>query len=281
MQHPDVVAWGNVELGQVDPSDSLYDYRILAEGDSWFSLGAIPTSNLLLSMQTDRYAIIVNCARPGDTIMKMSRVSGNRNLKRAMSRRFGYGWDAILLSGGGNDLITDAPKIVHARRARHSEPADYVDEAALAKTLASVADGYRRIIRLRDAPGSACRGKPAIAHTYDWITPRNSPARFFPFKFKGPWLYQVLIAAKIPQRDWNPLSDYLLDRLRHTLRGLARGSDRLPGFHVVDTMDTLTPAALGEVGSSGNWMNEIHPDHDGYRMLARKISLRLRRCLDR
>ncbi len=279
MEQPEVVAWGNVELGQVDPDDSLYAHRILAEGDSWFSIGAIPTSNLLLSMRTDQYAIIVNCANPGDTIRKMSRISKNRNLKNAMSKRFGYDWDAILLSGGGNDLIADAPKIVHACSGRCNDPADYVDHDALEQTLASVEDGYRRIIRLRDAPGSASRDKPVITHTYDWITPRNSPARFFPFRFNGPWLYPVLIGAKIPQRDWNPLSDYLLDSLRGTLKGLTRGRDRLPRFHVVDTQDTITPAALGERGRSGHWMNEIHPNHDGYKALARKISVRLRRCL--
>jgi hypothetical protein len=53
----------------------------------------------------------------------------------------------------------------------------------------------------------------------------------------------------------------------------------LPDFYVVDTQDTLTPAALGETVESGDWMNEIHPNVDGYRALAAKISKRVRRFL--
>ncbi len=45
---------------------------------------------------------------------------------------------------------------------------------------------------------------------------------------------------------------------------------------MVDTQDTITPAALGETGESGDWMNEIHPNHDGYKALAAKIVKRVR-----
>jgi hypothetical protein len=53
----------------------------------------------------------------------------------------------------------------------------------------------------------------------------------------------------------------------------------LPDFHVVNTQDTITPAALGETGESGDWMNEIHPGADGYKKLATKIARRVRRYL--
>ena len=279
---PNVVPWEGVEAGEEgsDPDDtSLYDNRILAEGDSWFSLGGIPTSNLLFSMKFRGFTLIVNCARPGDTIRRIGNIARNPNLKKAMSRRDGYAWDAILLSGGGNDLIDDVQKIIRDFTGVRSDPADYCDQDELARTLQSIENGYRRIIELRDAAGSSCRGTPAITHTYDWMTPRNSPARFFPFRISGPWLYPVLIDAGIPEGEWNTISDYLVDALRGTIKGLARGADRLPDFHVVDTQDTLTPAALGETGESGGWMNEIHPGADGYKALAAKISRRVRRFL--
>jgi lysophospholipase L1-like esterase len=281
MMRPDVVPWGSVEAGleDTDPDDSVYDNRILAEGDSWFSMGGIPTSNLLFSMKFRGFTIIVNCASPGDTIRKIGTIARNPNLKKAMSRRFGYAWDAILLSGGGNDLIDDVPGIIRTFTGRRNDPADYCDQDALAKTMQSVEQGYRRIIGLRDAAGSSCQGKPAITHTYDWMTPRNAPARFFPFTISGPWIYPVLVKAGYPEQEWNTLSDYLVDTLRSTIKGLTRGTNRLPAFYVVDTQDTITPAALGETGESGDWMNEIHPNHDGYKALAGKISTRVRRFL--
>ncbi|NNJ93138.1 MAG: SGNH/GDSL hydrolase family protein, partial [Halobacteria archaeon] len=213
MMRAHVVPWDNVESGEndSDPNDSLYDNRILAEGDSWFSMGGIPTSNLLFSMRFKKFTIIVNCARPGDTIRKMGRIAKNPNLKKAMSRSHGYTWDAILLSGGGNDLIDDVDRIIRKFTSIESDPALYCNQDELDRTLQSVEKGYRKIIDLRDAAGSSCKGKPVITHTYDWMTPRDSPSRFFPFRLMGPWIYPALVAANLPESQWNAVSDYLVD----------------------------------------------------------------------
>lgn len=45
-----------------------YSLRFLAQGDSWFSIGAIPpwlTSNLFDKLTLSKSAVAVNCARPG------------------------------------------------------------------------------------------------------------------------------------------------------------------------------------------------------------------------
>jgi len=279
--HPDVVPWDNVgsDEHESDPNDGLYDNRILAEGDSWFSIGAIPTSNLLFSMRFKRSTLIVNCARPGDTIRKMGAIAKNRNLKEAMSRRDGYAWDLILLSGGGNDLIDDVEKIIMKFTRIKSDPARYCNQDELDTTMQSVENGYRKIINLRDAAGSSCKGKPVITHTYDWMTPRNSPARFFPIKIRGPWIFPALVTAGVPESQWNVISDYLIDALRDTIKGLTKGPNKLPNFYVVNTQDTITPSAPGETGNSGDWMNEIHPDSNGYKKLATKIAKRVRELL--
>lgn len=281
MRHPHVISWGNVQPGDsdTDPDDSLYDNLILAEGDSWFSMGGIPTSNLLFNLKFNGFVIVVNCARPGDTIRRIGKIAKNPNLKKAMSRRDGYAWDAILLSGGGNDLIDDIGKIIKRFSQRKSDPAEYCDLDELDKTLASVEKGYRKVIELRDKTGSSCKGKPVITHTYDWMTPRNAPARFFPFKLFGPWIYTALKDSRVPQSEWNTISDFVVGSLRDTIKGLTRGANKLPDFHVVNTQDTITPAALGETGVSGGWMNEIHPTGDGYKAIAAEISKKVRRLL--
>ena len=196
-----------------------------------------------------------------------------------MSRSHGYRWHAILLSGGGNDLIDDVDGIVFRPGGRPDDPVSYCHEDALLETLHGVERGYRRIVRLRDRQGSSCRNKPIVTHTYDFVTPRNSPARFFGLPAQGPWLYPALKKARIPRRLWNDISDYLVGRLAERIRGLARGPDRLPAFYVVNTLDTLVPAELGNRRESNDWMNEIHPNAGGYTKLAKKMSRRLKRLL--
>ena len=62
MRHPHVIPWSSVQSGDsdTDPNDGLYDKRILAEGDSWFTLGGIPTSNLLFNLKFNGFVVVVN-----------------------------------------------------------------------------------------------------------------------------------------------------------------------------------------------------------------------------
>ena len=281
MEPVHIARWSDVQDLECDcnPDDRQYRHRLLAEGDSWFSIGGFPGSNLLFPLRLSRPAILVSLAQPGDTIRRMSAIASNHWLRQALSASHGYRWHAILLSGGGNDLIDDVHRIIVRPRGCPEHPADYCDEAALLATLADVERGYRRIVRLRDRTGSSCAGKPILTHTYDFVTPRNSPARFLGLPAQGPWLYPALRQARIPQRRWNDISDYLLGRLAERIRRLGRGPDRLPAFHVVNTLDTLVPAALGTTRESNDWMNEIHPNAAGYAKLAAKIGRRLARLL--
>jgi len=281
MKNPDVVWWANLGIGNEEhsPDNPVFDYRLLAEGDSWFSLGGIPTSNLLFSMKFNHTVIIVSCSSPGDTIRRMGQIAGNNNLRKAMSRKDGYTWDAILLSGGGNDLIDDADEIVFKPRKASRDPAAYCDEARLLQTLAQIDEGYRKIAELRNGSGSSCMGKPIITHTYDWATPRNSPAKFIFVPVLGPWLYRAMVKAKIPEALWIPISDYLIARLRDCIKSLASGSNAIPEFYVVTTQGVLQRASIRSTGNDGDWLNEIHPNHKGYEKLAGRISRKVRELI--
>lgn len=278
---PNVINWLSADDPLFGPSSGLYDYRILAEGDSWFSLGGIPTSNLLFSLRFRKSTLIINCAQPGDTIRRMGVLAQDRALRDALTA--GVAWDLILLSGGGNDLIDEADEILLSPQKRQASPGvgpgDYCDPSAIDNLVRTVQEGYRAIVALRDAPGSTARGKPILTHTYDYITPRNAPARFLLIPMLGPWLYRALIEAAVPQPDWRGVSDYLTDRLAEAILALRTGAHALPDFYVVDTRGTLSRAKTGEVGESGDWMNEIHPSIDGYKKLARPLTDALERRL--
>jgi lysophospholipase L1-like esterase len=261
---------------RVNPHDPLYDWRILAEGDSWFSIGTIPSSNLIFELRFPKWTLILNLAYPGETLIRIAELANNQDLVDVLARkRFNYPWDAILLSGGGNDLIARAEHLVRkVPIGPADEPESHIDADELEDLVQDVQAGYRRIVELRDAPDSLSKGKPIVAHTYDYPTPRNAPARFVVLPIAGPWLYRVFEARRIGEALRVAISDLLLDRMAHAIRELASDSGSakaLPGFHVVDTRKTLVRAEPDASGNSRDWRDEIHPNMEGYRKLARKI----------
>jgi lysophospholipase L1-like esterase len=216
--------------------------------------------------------MIVNCGMPGDTIKNISKIIKNQNLKNAFKSSYSKPWKLMFMSGGGNDLIDEAGNIIKKRKARkqkaYNDVAKYCDDKKLQKLLSNISSGYNKIIKLRDGPNSKAKNIPIIAHTYAYPTPRNSPATFLSAPISGPWLYKVMVQAKIPEEHWLPLTDYLFNNLADTIADL---KNTLPNFHVVDTRDLLTRAKLGVTGNSYDWMNEIHPNSGGYRKIAREL----------
>jgi hypothetical protein len=266
--------------GQIDGTvaewnPAEYPVRYLAEGDSWFSFGSWKLQSMLTQLRMSRPTALVTLAQPGDTIRRMSDISRNPELDNWLSRRFGaYNWNALLISGGGNDVIDDAGQIIPASPVAQSDAKDsgeYVDRAVLDKTLADVREGYRRIVEMRDRPDSPCPGVPLVTHAYDLVTPRNAPARFL-VPLMGPWLYPAMVAARIPESRWNDVADFILGALGECIAGL---ETELANFHVAPTQGTLKRAQAGTTGDSNDWANEIHPNRKGFRELAKLLAVPL------
>ena len=279
---PTVIRYGDVVIDsrfpERNPDNPMYKYRLLAEGDSWFTLGAVPSSNLLFNLQLTKRAALVTIAEPGDTITHMGDPNRMLQLQRLLAvPQFAYKWDAILLSGGGNDLIDSAPELLKSGVPASVDPSDFVDAGALQQLVDAVQKAYAAIVAVRDSDSSLSKGKPIYVHTYDYPTPRDSPARFLGAGVLGPWLYPAFLLAQIPESMWLALSAYLLDRLAEGILALdsQTGTKPLPGVFVVDTRHTLDRARLGVVTSDGDWANEIHPNTTGYKKLAQKLSARL------
>ena len=68
-----------------DPESALYKHRVLAEGDSWFTLGAVPGSNVLFHIQTAQSTAVVSIAKPGDTIIHMGDPARMLQLRRLVA----------------------------------------------------------------------------------------------------------------------------------------------------------------------------------------------------
>lgn len=276
----DVIQAMSLGMGEspLDPDDPAYAWRFLAEGDSWFTIGAIPSSNLLYELRLKKRAIVLNLGYPGDTIANIAQLSANTEFaRRLVHPNWASKWDALLMSGGGNDLIDQAADIIRSTpTGSGKKPADHIDADRLEAFQAGVQEGFRAIVALRDSAGSPNRGKPIIVHTYDYPTPRPSPATFIIAPITKPWMHPIFERYQIGKSMRLKVSDLLLDALADALLAL---EDELPAFHVVDTRGLLERADIAAKGNSGDWLNEIHPNGGGYRKIADKLAGKLHKVL--
>ena len=115
--HAEVIQAMTLGMGDssLNPDDPDYGWRILAEGDSWFTIGAIPSSNLLYELRLKKRTVVLNLGYPGDTIANIAQLSGNTEFtRRLVHPNWASDWNALLLSGGGNDLIDQAADIIRS-----------------------------------------------------------------------------------------------------------------------------------------------------------------------
>ncbi len=261
------------------PPLSDVGWRFLAEGDSWFTIGALnplENANLLLALRFQRSAIAVSCAMPGDTLTHMADFGRDPMFAELLAGRIQRPWDGLLLSGGGNDLI-DALQVRpdgHPPALRLLLTRDEWGDASLGaarylsepgwQTLAGYLQAnLQRIVELRDAGQS--RGAPIFLHGYALPTPRPAPAG----PGLGPWLLPPLTAYGIPAAEHAALAALLIRRLAATLAAYAADAARFPNLHFFDTSAVeIVPAQPGTRGESGDWANEIHLTRAGCRKLA-------------
>jgi hypothetical protein len=267
-----------------DPFGVFYGcgYKVLAQGDSWFSIGALNpfNSNLLFEIDTPTQIGVVNCAYPGRTLAHMvDQVQDKTWLHLLNDKSSNWRWDALFFSAGGNDLI-DAVQSTYeaaagdpARRLllradewdpQRPVPQRYLSEQGWNTFVTHITALFEHLVALRDSPQSAAAGAPLFLHTYNQPTPRDAPA--LP-GVAGPWLYKAVTDYAIPPEDWNALADELIARLAALLKGLGTA---WPNVHVFDSSQVpLQRAEPGTRGPSGDWINEIHLTHAGYRKLGR------------
>lgn len=272
---PQIVPASQVD-SEMAPDFSSVRYRMLAQGDSWFSINGLNlfrASSLLPHLDFGHSAIIVNCADPGDTLAHMVEWRRDPWFASYLCGPRERPWDAMLLSAGGNDLIdalgvlpTDAHGTPHSpgdrlmlTKSERAQPGKtYVSEDGWTLFAQHLRAQYAALDAMR-ASSKTNRNMPIITHTYDYPMPRNVGAGLH----FGPWLYPALLAYEVPPDDWKTLAKEFIDRLFDLVNGLA-----LQNFHVIRTLGILTPADADPRINSPDWLNEIHPTSSGYGQIA-------------
>ena len=288
---PDIVLFTPQELtssGEIGPPPiEQFALRFLAQGDSWFSIGAMPpwlTTNLFDRLSLNVSSCAVNCAAPGLKLRRMTDSTHARNFLNLLNGKVARKWSGLLLSGGGNDVIeaTQSPPQTAADKRLLATSGEWGDASLGGERYVSV-DGWRtfshhliavfeELIAERDKAGSLNQGIPIFLHTYDLATPRNASAG----GGQGPWLFPAVRQFGIPEADWPAVGHTLLRKLAALLQQIA-ADPRMPNLVLIDILGTLQPAATSDNHATLHWHNEIHPSKSGYRALADRWELALSR----
>jgi hypothetical protein len=234
---------------------------MLAHGDSWFDY---PLSGNSLSLRsTDVIAqleslgtinpVVLNLSHHGDaTTDEMSLPKQQRMIE---SLQDPANWpesgkpDAILFSGGGNDIAGEQFCIF----LDFATPgATGLDAARFEKVLGLVEAAYLDLFTFRDryAPGV-----PVFGHGYDFPIPNGVHPDCV-----GPWLKPALDYCGWNLMQGTAILHEVLAEFKNLLVRLA--ANPANNFVFVDTQGLLT---------SDDWANELHPYPSGFKVIARKF----------
>lgn len=279
-------------LAHAEPPElSGYGRRLLAGGDSWFTIGTLnlaAASNVLFKLQFSQSTVIVNCAVPGDTLQHMVERMHDPLFDRLLRKpRFARHWEAILVSAGGNDLIDAAQVPPEAQdgvpigpesrlllqadepeAALGTGPERHISRVGWERFARYLQANFEALLERRDEGPS--RGRPILLHTY--ATPVVRPAGTLGVP-QG-WLWPALRRMGLEGEAAQAVSDTLFARLRRLLMAFDQDSGQPQaclGVHVFDSaaLTQIEPAQPASRGVSGDWVNEIHLTPGGYDKLGR------------
>jgi hypothetical protein len=235
--------------------------RALFFGDSWFQY---PFKAADLAKQIPRHfksTLFFNRGVAGRDSAQWKRgLSEIQDLIRT------YDFDAILLSGGGNDVVgeeirefvKEAGELQTGGRIDWGGPVPQVVRDHLRLDIFDKALGYAMadlslVIKLRDrfSPRSFI-----YVHTYDEIFPDG---RGFRGLIKA-WVQPALNTVGLTNpNDQRALSNWLLAQFARRLQKLISGNSNM---RLVNSLGTLTKPS--------QWENEIHPTGAGFKLIAEK-----------
>ncbi len=276
MPHANEIFWPELHPELMPPHFNDYAQLLLAEGDSWFAwayLGFDVSPSILNALKFDKRTATLCYAYSGHTSGDMAAMAISAGFMQEFSaRRF----QAVLLSGGGNDLfdaLAGGNILKPAAGADPNDPASYIDTAELDALKNYVTRNYEQILSWRLRPTSMNRTTPVLLHTYDYPMPRPAPAKVFGQPVVGPWLLPALQAVVAPAALHFDIIREIASDMLDCIRAF---HDPASGIYVVDTCGTtLTPASAKAKEDDVDWVNEIHPNAAGYAKLAAKFKPQL------
>ena len=197
----------------------------VAEGDSWFCFPLVEPTDLAKHLAGDH--LVYSLARPGDLFVDYLKPAQFDETSDIIER---YGASALLLSGGGNEIIGE-------NFGTHLDAGiGGYSVQSITDTASGIADV---ILDLVDRMAARHPHLKIFAHSYDWPVPREP----------GGWLRGPLEDAQIPPTEWNAVVRGIIDRFAAALDRVE--AKRKGVFFHADLRGSGQQLAA-------NWHDEIH-----------------------
>ncbi|MFT5490063.1 MAG: lysophospholipase L1-like esterase [Limisphaerales bacterium] len=236
---------------------------ILAEGDSWFALPRLIRTNVvdLLSLHNKSHAAWLNLASNGDEARHMMEGKQYENFRRIMADEKNP-MDAILFSGGGNDIVGKSLLPMLNEFEKGMTWRDAINKRAFSNRIKEIENAYLSLIDLRD---SFRPGVKIFTHSYDLAKPSGKPIRILFIKI-GPWVKKHMVSRGI--------TDVTMQQkiLTHMLTSFRRMLERL----AQNQSDVFLAPTQGVLNPDTEWKDEIHPTAEGFAKIADVFQTSLR-----
>jgi hypothetical protein len=240
--------------------------QVFAEGDSWFEYPVPLFGGGIIKRLEKRLGVpVLNLAKAGDEVRFMLGVEERKIIAEQFTTGCPAGgpWDAMLFSGGGNDIV-DNPMALWIRDFQAAvPPAQQINMARLDAALGIVRAGYEDLVAMRDDLSPSTH---LFLHGYDFAIPDGRGVCHF-----GPWLQPTFALRGFPANsltDATAVVKVMLERFAAVLGSLNTGKGPVT---LIPTQGTLPPV-------KASWHNELHPSKMGFDTFADVFHAQLRQA---
>lgn len=228
---------------------------ILVEGDSWFAYPPLLSTNIpkVLNEHYTSKAAFLDRSANGDDAREMLSGSQYDKLYQLLAEK-NLNFDAILFSGGGNDIAArNLPLLLKPYQAGYSWE-DCLHLERFSRRLKEIEYAYLDLADLRDTfqPQAVI-----FTHSYDYAIPTGKGVRVFGLQIAGDWLKTRFDDLGIPAGFQGKLLDYMLAEFDNLMLRL---DQTLPKQVHIRTQGTL---------KESDWANELHPTSTGFQKISK------------
>lgn len=226
--------------------------QVLAEGDSWFDY-PLEAGGIVAHLDSVPGLRVFSLAKAGDEAQNMLRTEQRKRLISTL-KDDDFSFEAILFSGGGNDIVGDElAALLTDNTAGSSNPADALKQPHFSVAIDRVRSAYLDLIAIRDehAPNAVI-----FANGYGFLEPTGKGVLCL-----GPWLEPAL-----SRRGWINVGFEVVKLMLESFHQMLRDLAAVPAhkLRLVPTFDAIDRQKKW-------WANEIHPTPAGFDRVTAKF----------
>ncbi len=235
---------------------------VISEGDSWFSFPLHRNVVDWLDEMANRRISLLRLEKSGDRALRIIGGKQKAKLAKYLGR---YPVDALLFSGGGNDVVgEDLLPLLNEKKAGMTWK-DCINATTTDARMDRLKSAYLDLIHLRNEKRPGC---VIYIHGYDYAIPSGKGARFMPGIKFGPWMKPSLEEKGIDDEDdQRKIIRHLIDRFNEMLEGIEDSNSKVVWIRTRKTL------------AANEWNDELHPTRKGFEKIAAKFRKKLHKQL--